>query len=71
MIKTEFYMRRDDGVELYRTYSTKGHYIRRDKELYEEAIDPAGTDRVYTETRTPIPGWVAPEEPEEAEPKEE
>lgn len=55
MIVSEFYMTRQDGVNLYRSYSDKGFYIERDEVRYEEAIDPEGTDRVYTETTELIP----------------
>lgn len=54
MIKTEFYNTRGDGVKLYRTYSTLGKMIERDGATYSEAIDPEGTNRVYTETDIPI-----------------
>ncbi len=50
MIKTEYYSTRSDGVKLYRTYSTEGKMIERDGVMYAEAIDPEGTNRVYTET---------------------
>lgn len=50
MIKTEYYSTRSDGVNLYRTYSTTGKMIERDGVMYAEAIDPEGTNRVYTET---------------------
>lgn len=36
-------------------YSDAGFYIERDGVLYEDAIDPLNTDRVYTETETEIP----------------
>lgn len=49
MIKTEFYMTRKDGVNLYRTYSDRGYPIERDGIVYEEAIDPEGSGRTYTE----------------------
>lgn len=64
MIKTEFYMTRYDGVNLYRTYSDEGFYITRDNEIYEEAIDPEGTNRIYTELRMndKISGWRSPDE---------
>ena len=65
MIKTEFYMTRLDNVDLYRTYSDEGYYITRDGIVYEEAIDPAGTNRVYTETTEKIPDWKPPIEEEE------
>ena len=50
MIITEYYLTRDDGVRLYRTYSADGNYIERDGVRYEEAVDPEGTDRIYAET---------------------
>ena len=55
MIITEFYMTRRDGVNLYRTYSDEGKFIERDGAVYEEAIDPEGTNRTYTETDELIP----------------
>ncbi|MCZ9312878.1 MAG: hypothetical protein O0V67_05835 [Methanocorpusculum sp.] len=55
MIVTEFYMTRRDGVKLYRSYSDEGFYIERDGEMYEEAIDPEGVNRTYTETDELIP----------------
>jgi hypothetical protein len=54
MIVTEYYMTREDGVVLNRTYSDKGMMIERDGELYGEAIDPAELGRVYVETDEPI-----------------
>lgn len=53
-IITEYYMTREDGVALNRTYSDKGMMIERDGVRYEEAIDPAELDRQYTETDEPI-----------------
>lgn len=52
MIVTEFYKTRNDGVKLVRTYSDKGCLIERDGNLYEEAIDPENSGRVYTEVET-------------------
>ena len=37
-----------------RTYSDAGFCIERDGAIYSEAIDPLGSDRVYTETNEPI-----------------
>lgn len=56
MIKTEFYMIREDGVELVRTYSDAGMMIRQDGTgaEYAEAIDPVETGKTYTETDIPI-----------------
>ena len=53
-IITEYYMTREDGVVLNRTYSDIGMKIERDGERYEEAIDPAELNRQYTETDEPI-----------------
>ena len=50
MIKTEYFMTREDGVKLYRTYSDLNHYIERDGVLYTEAVDPENSGREYTET---------------------
>ena len=55
MIITEHFATREDGVALNRTYSDKGMMIERDGARYEEAIDPAGLGRTYTETDEPIP----------------
>ena len=54
MIVTEYYMTRDDGVVLNRTYSDKGMMIERDGVRYEEAIDPVELNRQYIETDEPI-----------------
>ena len=56
MVKTEFYMEREDGVILNRTYSDAGMKIRSDETgaLYDDAIDPASIGRTYTETDEPI-----------------
>lgn len=63
MIKTEFYRTRSDGVSLYRTYSDLHVMIERDGVQYEEAVDPEGTGRSYTETDIPIPQEeLSPEE---------
>lgn len=50
LIKTELYSTREDGVRLERTFSDLDHYIERDGVLFEDAIDPEGSGRVYTET---------------------
>ena len=54
MIKTEYFRTRSDGVRLYKTYSDENFQIERDGILYEEAIDPEGTNRIYSETSIPI-----------------
>lgn len=54
MIITDFYRQRNDGVNLYRTYSDANFKIERDGVIYDEAIDPEGTSRTYVETDIPI-----------------
>ena len=56
MIQTEFYKTRDDGVNLYRTYSDADMMIRKDgtEALYTEAIDIEGSGYTYTEMDIPI-----------------
>ena len=53
-IITEYYLTRDDGVVLNRTYSDQGLMIEREGIRYSEAIDPADLNRQYTETDEPI-----------------
>lgn len=57
MIVKEFYSKRDDGVNLYRTSSDKGLFIQKSgtNEVYEEAIDVEGTSYTYVETDIEIP----------------
>lgn len=56
MIITEFYITREDGVNLYRTYSDAGLYIRQEQTdaEYAEAIDVEGSGMTYVETDSPI-----------------
>jgi hypothetical protein len=54
MLITEYYMTRDDGVVLNRTYSDTGMMIKRDGVRYSEAIDPAELNCQYTETDEPV-----------------
>ena len=54
MIIVEYYMTRDDGVVLNRTYSDAGMKIERDGIRYSEAIDPAEFGREYIETDEPV-----------------
>lgn len=61
MIVTEFYMTREDGVRLIRTFSDNGRMIERDGVLYEEAIDPEDVVRTYVETDQDIAGADATE----------
>ena len=39
-----------DGIAMVKTYSSTNHYIERDGVQYTEAIDPASTERTYTES---------------------
>jgi hypothetical protein len=52
MIVKEFYRTRNDGVNLYRTYSTDGLPIRKvgTDESYDEAVDVEGASFTYEET---------------------
>lgn len=44
------------GVTYIKTYSDADKYVERDGVKYVEAIDPVGTDRVYTESEESIHG---------------
>lgn len=63
MIVKEFYRTREDGVNLYRTYSDANVHIRKvgTDEVYGEAIDVENAPYTYEETDKPI------EEPETTE----
>ena len=52
MIVKVFYKKREDGVNLYRTYSDKSMQIRKvgTNEIYDEAIDVENSGFEYTET---------------------
>jgi hypothetical protein len=54
MVITEYFMTREDGVVLNRTYSDNGMMVERDGVRYSEAIDPAHLNRQYIETDEPI-----------------
>ena len=70
MIKTEFYLTREDNVNLYRTYSDENMLIENQNGVqYAEAIDIENSGNTYTETTTPIPieeEQATPEETSEA-----
>lgn len=57
MIIREFYETRFDGVNLYRTYSDKGYYIKQNPTgvIYGEAIDVESAPYTYEETNELIP----------------
>lgn len=48
----EFYKTREDGVNLYRTYSNENYMIHKigTEEIYEEAIDVENAPYEYEET---------------------
>ena len=52
MINKEFYRTREDGIALFRTFSTDNLYIRKlgTEEMYEEAIDVENAPYEYEET---------------------
>lgn len=52
MIIREFYLTRQDGVNLYRTYSDTGFYIKQIETgaEYTEAIDVENAPYTYVET---------------------
>lgn len=56
MIKREFYMKREDGVNLYRAYSDKNYKIKQIETgiLYDEAIDIESANYTYEETEIKI-----------------
>lgn len=61
MIVREFYETRFDGVNLYRTYSDKGYYIKQlpTEIVYGEAIDVEDAFYEYEETDELIEPVVA------------
>lgn len=65
MIIKEFYRTREDGVNLYRTYSDEGYMIEQNETgaQYSDAIDVEGAPYTYKETDTPVPKF--PEEDED------
>lgn len=62
MIVKEFYLAREDGINLYRTYSDANFQIRKvgTNEIYDEAVDVEGAPYTYEETDILIP--IAEEE---------
>ena len=56
MIKKEFYKTRNDGVNLYKTYSDSNYLIKQveTNSLYQEAIDIENASYTYEETDTLI-----------------
>ena len=56
MIVKEFYMQRQDGVSLYRTYSDEQYKIKQVEtgNIYDEAIDIETANYTYVETEEKI-----------------
>lgn len=56
MIKRELYMTRNDGVNLYRTYSDENYVMLQveTNRLYQEAIDVESANYTYVETEEKI-----------------
>ena len=56
MIVIEFFKKREDGINLYRTYSDENYMIRKigTDEIYSEAIDIEGANFEYEETEEKI-----------------
>lgn len=56
MIVKEFYLTREDGVNLYRTYSDENYKIRQVETniVYDEAIDVENAGYTYKETEEKI-----------------
>ena len=57
MIITEFYKTRNDGVNLFKTYSDNNLMIQKvgTDEIYTSAIDVENSGFEYVETDKPIP----------------
>ena len=57
-IVKEFYKTREDGVNLYRTYSDEGYVIKKigTDEEYDEAIDVENASYEYEETDIIVEG---------------
>lgn len=51
MVVRKFYKQREDGVNLYITYSDTDHYIRKvgTQQVYSEAVDIEGANYSYEE----------------------
>ena len=56
MIVKEFYRTREDGINLYRTYSNENYQIQKigTDEIYDEAIDIEDTSYEYEEIHIKI-----------------
>lgn len=58
-IVKEFYKTREDGVNLFRTFSDENYMIQKigTDEIYEEAIDIENSSYEYEETTEKIFDW--------------
>ena len=56
MIKTEFYKTREDGVDLYHTYSDLNVKIQCNEtdNIYDEVVNIQNSDHTFIETNYPI-----------------
>lgn len=56
MVVKQFYRTREDGVNLYKSFSDEGYYIQKvgTDEVYSEAIDVENAPYVYFETMEKI-----------------
>lgn len=73
-IVKEFLITRQDGVNLYKTYSDEYYVIQKvdTDEFYEEAIDVEGANYAYIETEQKIENIpTQPIQPTPSEPDEE
>lgn len=62
MIQKEMFAVREDGVNLWRTYSDQGMMIKKagTGEIYAEAVDIENNSFIYTETDIPIDSGEEP-----------
>jgi hypothetical protein len=65
MVIREFYLTREDGINLYRIYSDEDFEIQKvgTNEIYGESIDVEDTGFEYIETKRKIPVHNPEEEP--------
>ena len=65
MVIREFYLTREDGVNLYKIYSDEGFEIQKigTNEIYGESIDVEDANFEYKETRRKIPVHNPEEDP--------
>ena len=56
MIITEFFREREDGINLYRTYSDRGLRVENEQthEVFDDVVNVEGFTHTYTETDEPI-----------------